>query len=331
MQLGVAHGPFDPQEQAVVVLGRIIDAILVDDERIGQATDLDETIPVAAGTSQARGFQAEDGADTAEPDLGHQVLEAVASEGGGPGVALVLVDDVDAFLGPSELLGAASQVVLAGGAGDVVADLHGGRLPDIDQGLAVEMLGADLEGSGSWWHGADSCVGRFLVLGEEMGGQVGHESDGAGLGIGGEPVPDLGGRDHGDGKRLLAVHKNTSPIDTGDVGSMGMILSRVGRVRGGEVDVAGRRATLARDAIEEQADLTEPVEIEEVIRPGRGLAVGRGGIVRAAHGDGGMVPVRESDDEIGIEPSAELDDLDLLSAERVMRMGDGDESRRGLG
>jgi hypothetical protein len=174
-------------------------------------------------------------------------------------------------------------------------------------------------------------LGRFLVLGDEMGSQVRHQSDGAGLGFGGEPAPDLGGLDHGDGKKLLNVHENTFPIDTSDVGSMGMILSRVGRVRSGEVRVTGRRATLAREAIEEEADLTESVEIQEVIRPGQGLAVGRGGIVRAAHGDGGMVPVRESDNEIGIEPSSEQDDLDLLSAERVMRMGDGDESQRRLG
>jgi hypothetical protein len=174
-------------------------------------------------------------------------------------------------------------------------------------------------------------LGRFLVMGDEIGGQVCHESDGTGLGISGEPVPDLGGHDHGDGKRLLTVHRNTSPIDVGDFGSTGMILSKVGRVRGGEMDVTGRRATLATDAIEESADLTEPVEIEEVLRPGRGLVLGRGGIVRAAHGDGGMVPVRESDDEIRIDPTAELDDLDPLSAERVMGMGDGDESRRRLG
>jgi hypothetical protein len=173
--------------------------------------------------------------------------------------------------------------------------------------------------------------GRFLVLGDEMGGQVRHQSDGTGLGFGGEPVPDLGGLDHGGGERLLTVHKNTSLIDTGDIGSIGMILSRVGQVRRGGVRVTGRRATLARDAVEEQAELTEPVEIQEVIRPRRGLAFGRRGVVRAAHGDGGMVPVRESDDEIGVEPSAEQDDLDLLSAERVMRMGDGDESQRRLG
>jgi hypothetical protein len=172
---------------------------------------------------------------------------------------------------------------------------------------------------------------RFRVSDEEMGGQVGHESDGAGLGVGGEPAPDLGGHDLGDWTRILIIHKNISPIDTDDIGSMGMILSRFGRGRRGEVDVAGRVATLARDPIEEQAGLTEPVEIEEVIRQGRGLAVGRGGIVSAAHGDGGMVPVREADDEIGIEAPADLDDLDLLSAERVMGMGNGHEPRRGLG
>jgi len=130
----------------------------------------------------------------------------------------------------------------------------------------------------------------------------------------------------------MIVHEIDSPIDTGDVGSMGMILSGAARVRGGGARVTGRGAALARDAVEEQADLAESFEIQEVvIRRGQGLAVGRGGIVRAAHGDGGMVPVRESDDEIGVEPTAELDDLDRLPAERVMRMGDGDESQRRLG
>src|SRR3954463_1020848 len=60
-------------------------------------------------------------------------------------------------LGPSELLGALRQVVLACGAGDVVAHLHGGRLSDVDQGLAIEMLGPDLEGGESWLPGANSC------------------------------------------------------------------------------------------------------------------------------------------------------------------------------
>jgi hypothetical protein len=128
----------------VQVLSGIINAILINDEGIRQATDLDETTPVAVGTCQAGCLETEHGADVTETDFGHQVLEAVATEGGGPGVALVLVDDLDVFLGPSELVGAPRQVVLARGAGDIIAHLHGGRLPDVDQGVAVEMLGADL-------------------------------------------------------------------------------------------------------------------------------------------------------------------------------------------
>jgi hypothetical protein len=89
--------------------------------------------------------------------------------------------------------------------------------------------------------------------------------------------------------------------------------------------------TVARDAIEELKDLAQAVEIQQVIRWERGIGCGRGEIIRAAQGDGGMPPVRESDDEIRINPSAELEDLDALAAERMMRMGDGDESRRRLG
>ena len=94
---------------------------------------------------------------------------------------------------------------------------------------------------------------------------------------------------------------------------------------------AGRTPPVVSHAIDELEDLTKAVEVEEVIRPRRGIALGWGGIVGAAQGDGGMPPVRESDDEIRINSPAEPNDLDPLSAERMMRMGDGDESRGRLG
>jgi hypothetical protein len=94
---------------------------------------------------------------------------------------------------------------------------------------------------------------------------------------------------------------------------------------------AGRTPTVVSHALDESEDLTKAVEIEEVIRSRRGIAVGWGGIVGAGQGDGGMPPVGESDDEIRINSPAEPNDLDALSAERMMRMGDGDESRRRLG
>jgi hypothetical protein len=111
----------------------------------------------------------------------------------------------------------------------------------------------------------------------------------------------------------------------------GVILLRIGRVRGGVVARSRRRLADPSDAIEELAGLTEAVEIQEVIRPWRGIALGRGEIIGAAQGDGGMPSVREADDEIRIGSAAKPDDLDPLATERMMGMGDGDESRRWLG
>jgi hypothetical protein len=112
---------------------------------------------------------------------------------------------------------------------------------------------------------------------------------------------------------------------------MGVILPRIGRIRGGVLAPSRRHLAVTSDAIEELEDLTEAVEIQEVIRSGRQIALGRGEIVGAAQGDGGMPSVRETDDEIRIVPAAKPDDLDPLAAKRMMGMGDGDESRRRLG
>ena len=85
------------------------------------------------------------------------------------------------------------------------------------------------------------------------------------------------------------------------------------------------------DAIQELEDLTEAVEIQQVIRTCRGILHGRRSGVRAAQSDGGMPPVRETDDEIRIVSAAKPDDLHPLAAERMMGMGNRDETRRRLG
>ncbi len=85
------------------------------------------------------------------------------------------------------------------------------------------------------------------------------------------------------------------------------------------------------DAIEESKDRPQAFEVEEVLSRGRGGTLGRGEIVGAAQGDGGVSSVREPDDEVGVDPAAQANDLDALTAEGVMRMGDGDESRWRLG
>ncbi len=94
---------------------------------------------------------------------------------------------------------------------------------------------------------------------------------------------------------------------------------------------AGRTSTVSSPAIEELKDQTEAVEIQEVIRRRREVALVRREIIGAAQCNGGMSPVREPDDEIRINSPAEAYELDALSAEGMMRMGNGDESRGRLG
>jgi hypothetical protein len=96
------------------------------------------------------------------------------------------------------------------------------------------------------------------------------------------------------------------------------------------VVLSRRHPAVSRDAIEELEDVTKAVEIQEVIRPWREIVLGRGEIIGAAQGDGGMPSVREEDDEIRIISAAKPDDLDPLATKRMMGMGDGDESRRRL-
>ena len=64
---------------------------------------------------------------------------------------------------------------------------------------------------------------------------------------------------------------------------------------------------------------------------GPGWILGGREVVGAAHRNGGVSPVRETDDEIGVDSPAQANDLNALTAEGVVRMGDGDRSRRRLG
>ena len=109
------------------------------------------------------------------------------------------------------------------------------------------------------------------------------------------------------------------------------MLAGIGRGRWNGVVVSRRRRPVCREAIEQLEDLPESVEIQEVIWPGRGINFWRGEIIGAAQGDGGVAPVGEHDNQVGIVPSAQANDLDAMTAEGMMRMGDGDESRRRRG
>lgn len=132
-----------------MVLAGVIDALVINDEGVGQGADFESSGPIARGAGQPGDLQAEDGAGMPQADLGHEGLEAVATRGRGAGVPLILVDDGEVLPRPPQVLGTLREIGRPRGAGGVFAHLEEGGLPDIDEGLPLQMCGADLRRG--WW------------------------------------------------------------------------------------------------------------------------------------------------------------------------------------
>jgi len=78
-------------------------------------------------------------------------------------------------------------------------------------------------------------------------------------------------------------------------------------------------------------DLPEPLDIEERGGASTRGGLSGGGVVGPAHRDGGVGAIRQADNEVRIGSPVDTDDVDALAGERMMRMGDGHRSQRGLG
>lgn len=76
VELGLGHRALEPEHEAIVEVGRIVDAVLVEDQRVGQGADLKETVPVAGVPRQARDLEAHDDPDVPHPDLGDELPSA---------------------------------------------------------------------------------------------------------------------------------------------------------------------------------------------------------------------------------------------------------------
>jgi len=122
-------------------MARIVDSVLVDDERADQSTELDQRMPVAAITGKTRRLDRKHSADTAVADRCEQPLEA-GTRDAATGAAEVVVDDID--VAPAKLLGAIDEAVLAPSALMIMRELVCCRLPDVDAGASGEMLSRDL-------------------------------------------------------------------------------------------------------------------------------------------------------------------------------------------
>src|SRR5229473_4818801 len=140
-QFQLTHCSLHAEQQTVIGVARIIDSVLVYDDGPDQSTELDQRVPVAAVAGEAGGLDGEHGADACLADRRQQTLEARPSDAAARASEIV-IDNLNG--GPSELLGAIGEPVLAPLALLVVHELIGCRLADVDEGAAREMVSRDL-------------------------------------------------------------------------------------------------------------------------------------------------------------------------------------------
>ncbi len=140
-QFHLAHGPFHTEQQAVIGMARIIDPIFIDNERGNQTAKLQQRVPIAAIARQPRGFDRHHRTNTALADPGEKLLETGPCDAG-TRAAKIIVDDL--YIGPSKLAGVLHKSVLAPFAFKVMRDLARSRLPDIHDGLARQMIRANV-------------------------------------------------------------------------------------------------------------------------------------------------------------------------------------------
>src|SRR5207253_2182833 len=109
MQLGLAHDTLETQEQTVVEVGRVVQPIVVAQERPEQAAGAYQGDPVRVGASQATRVLSQKNADMIKTEFREDVLEARATLDRLSRASLVGVNDRDAVAGPAQRDGHVSQ------------------------------------------------------------------------------------------------------------------------------------------------------------------------------------------------------------------------------
>jgi hypothetical protein len=131
------------QEPVVGVVG-VVDAILVGQERAQEGADLQQVVPIAGRPREPAHLQPQDQPDVVHRDLGEQALEAMPPVGFLGALPLVVVDDQDPIAGPPQGQGVVDQLVLSLARLLVVEHLLRAGLADVDDRQAVEVPVSDL-------------------------------------------------------------------------------------------------------------------------------------------------------------------------------------------
>src|SRR5258708_24564774 len=152
MEFGFRHAALETEQQPVVMRCGIIHSFVINHKGIGQGTDFQQPIPIAARTCQARHLQAEHCPNMPQTHFSHQPLKAITANDRGAGLPLILVDHLDTSRRPTQVLSALDEIILPGRTAGVFADLEQRRLPHINDSEPIKMIRTDFLGRWSVQH-----------------------------------------------------------------------------------------------------------------------------------------------------------------------------------
>jgi hypothetical protein len=101
VQLCLGERALHSEHKAVVELGRVVTAVLVDYQRAGDGAQLEQAMPILVRSCKPRRLQREDGPDLPHCHIADQRLEILAICRSGSGLAEIPVEDPNLFRIPA--------------------------------------------------------------------------------------------------------------------------------------------------------------------------------------------------------------------------------------
>ena len=144
VHLGLRDSALQSEEEPIIEVGGVVEAILIADDSGGERAELQEVLPIDTVASESRDLDPEHDAGVAEGDFADEVLKAIAVVGVFGRMSQVGIDNVYVVERPAERERAIAQGVLALSALDVLDDLPLSRLSQVNEGIATQMIGGHL-------------------------------------------------------------------------------------------------------------------------------------------------------------------------------------------
>src|SRR5690242_4396137 len=77
VQLGLAHGSFEAEQQTIVEVRRIINAVFIENESVGESADFQQPVPVRGVSRKSGNFQTQHDAGFAQTHFRNELLKAL--------------------------------------------------------------------------------------------------------------------------------------------------------------------------------------------------------------------------------------------------------------